>query len=141
MTERPVLVDTGPIVAVTSAADGSHARCVETLASLRPPLLTCWPVLTEAAWLLRRDPDAVGRLFAAFDAGLFALLPLGADALPWIASFMRRYADSNIQLADAALAYLAEREQIRTVFTLDRRDFSVIRLKRNRALKIIPDAP
>jgi hypothetical protein len=44
-------------------------------------------------------------------------------------------------LTDAALAYLAEREQVRTVFTLDRRDFSVIRLKRNRALKIIPDAP
>jgi hypothetical protein len=37
------------------------------------------------------------------------------------------------------LIHLAERESIRTVFTLDRRDFSIIRLKRNRSLKIIPE--
>jgi hypothetical protein len=57
-----------------------------------------------------------------------------------IAAIMRRYEDSGIPLADAALAHLAERESIRTVFTLDRRDFSIIRLKRNRTLRIIPDA-
>lgn len=56
-----------------------------------------------------------------------------------IAAIMRRYQDAELQLADAALACLAERENIRTVFTLDRRDFSIIRLKRNRALRIIPE--
>ncbi|MGZ3384952.1 MAG: hypothetical protein ACXWNF_08545 [Isosphaeraceae bacterium] len=52
---------------------------------------------------------------------------------------MKRYESAGLQLADAALAYLAERENIRTVFTIDRRDFSIIRLKRNRMLRIIPD--
>jgi uncharacterized protein len=56
-----------------------------------------------------------------------------------IAAIMRRYEDSGIQFADAALVHLAEREDIRTVFTLDRRDFSIIRLKRNRVLKLIPE--
>ena len=51
----------------------------------------------------------------------------------------KRYESCALQLADPALAYLAERENIRTVFTTDRRDFSLIRLKRNRALKIIPE--
>jgi hypothetical protein len=37
------------------------------------------------------------------------------------------------------LAYLADRECIRTVFTLDRRDFSIIRLKPNCALRTIPE--
>lgn len=37
------------------------------------------------------------------------------------------------------LAHLADRECIRTLFTLDRRDFSVVRLPRNRALMLIPD--
>ena len=54
---------------------------------------------------------------------------------------MRRYETIGAQLADAALVYLAEQENIRTVFTLDRRDFSVYRLKRNRALKLIPEIP
>ena len=71
--------------------------------------------------------------------GLFALLPLNADALPAVAALMKRYESSGLQLADAVLAYLAERENIRTVFTTDRRDFSIIRLKRNRVLKIIPE--
>ena len=52
---------------------------------------------------------------------------------------MKRYESSGLQLADAALAHLAEREDIRTVFTTDRRDFSIIRLKRNRTLRLIPD--
>jgi hypothetical protein len=56
-----------------------------------------------------------------------------------IAAIMRRYEDSGIQLADAALAYLAAREKIRTDFTLDRRGFSIVRLKRNRPLRLIPD--
>jgi predicted nucleic acid-binding protein len=59
--------------------------------------------------------------------------------LPAIAAVMRRYEDAGLQLADAALTHLAEREGIRTVFTIDRRDFSIIRLKRNRTLRLIPD--
>ena len=47
---------------------------------------------------------------------------------------------AGIQLAHAALAYLAEREKISTV-SLDRRDFSLIRLRSNRALKLIPELP
>ena len=41
-------------------------------------------------------------------------------------------------LADAALLYLAEREKIDTIFTLDRRDFSVYRSSRKRAFRVVP---
>jgi uncharacterized protein len=139
VADRHTLADTGPIVALMSARDEHHARCTEALAALTPPLLTCWPVLTEAAWLLRKQPQAIEKLFAAFDAGLFSLLELDAGAMPWIAACMQRYESANIQLADAALVYLAERDHIRTLFTLDRRDFSIIRLKRNRLLRLIPE--
>lgn len=141
MAEHRVLIDTGPLVALLSENDAAHCLCTEALASLSPPLLTCWPVLTEAAWLLRKRPLALEKLLQSFDTGLLALLPLDADVLPWIAAFLRRYASIEAQLADASLVYLAERENIRTVFTLDRRDFSVYRIKRNRALKILPDLP
>ncbi|HKM55209.1 MAG TPA: PIN domain-containing protein [Isosphaeraceae bacterium] len=139
MTERRVLVDTGPLVAIFSEDDSQHQRCSAALKTLRPPLFTCWPVIAEAAWLLRQRPQSFYQLFDGFESGVFSLLPLDADDLPAIAAIMRRYEDAGLQLADAALAYLAERENIRTVFTLDRRDFSIIRLKHNRALTLLPD--
>ncbi|MBX6316253.1 MAG: PIN domain-containing protein [Isosphaeraceae bacterium] len=140
MAER-VLIDTGPLVALFSADDQHHERCRDTLNGLIPPLLTCWPVVTEVAWLLRTRPDALHKLFQGFRGGLFALLLLDAEDLPAIAALMRRYESAGLQFADAILAHLAEREQIHTIFTTDRRDFSVIRLKRNRTLRLIPDIP
>jgi predicted nucleic acid-binding protein len=134
-----VLVDTGPIVALFSERDEHHERCALALTALTPPLLTCWPVITEAAWLLRSRPNAVRKFFGTFDGGLFALLTLNAADLPAIAALMKRYESSGLQLADASLGHLAERESLRTVFTTDRRDFSILRLKRNRALRLIPD--
>ena len=139
MTDRRILLDTGPLVALLAATDSRHRLCVDTFASLAPPLFTCWPVLTEAAWILRKQSRPLDRIADAHAAGMFETLPLEDGCLTEIAAFMRRHEDSGIQLADAALAHLAEREDIRTVFTLDRRDFSIIRLKRNRMLKIIPE--
>ena len=138
MTER-ALIDTGPLFAIYSEGDPHHKRCIEALSTFAPPLLTCWPVVTEAAWLLRKRPDGLRKIFAGFASGFFALLMLDAADLAAIAAVMHRYEDAGLQLADAALAHLAERENIRTVFTTDRRDFSIIRLKRNRALTLLPE--
>jgi len=136
---EPILIDTGPIVAILSEDDEHHRRCSEALTALTPPLFTCWPVVTEAAWLLRKRPDTLYKLFDGFGGGLFALLALDAGDLPAVAALMKRYKSAGVQLADAALAHLAVREAVRTVFTTDRRDFSIIRLKRNRSLRLIPD--
>jgi hypothetical protein len=50
----------------------------------------------------------------------------------------KRYSDLRPQLADLSLLYLAQRERIGTVFTLDRRDFTVFRDHRGRAFNLIP---
>jgi predicted nucleic acid-binding protein len=138
VTER-VLLDTGPLVALLAESDSRHQLCADTYAKLSPPLLTCWPVLTEAAWLLREQHRPLDRIADAHAAGMFALLPLEDDSLAAIAAIMRRFEDADIQFADAALAHLAERDNIRTVFTTDRRDFSILRLKRNRTLRLLPE--
>jgi predicted nucleic acid-binding protein len=132
------LVDTGPLVALVSKDDAKHERCVAELEKLKAPLLTTWPVMTEALWLVRQNGDAVRGLFRGFVSGVWALLPLGAEALPWLEAFLGRYRKVGAQLADASLVYLAEHGGIDMVFTLDYRDFSVYRYKRNKSLKLIP---
>lgn len=54
MPNEPVLVDTGPLLALYSSEDTYHERCVEQM-DLLPvgKAFTCWPVLTEAAYMLR----------------------------------------------------------------------------------------
>ena len=138
MSER-TLIDAGPIVAIFSPDDEHHARCAKALESLSGPFFTCWPVITEAAYLLRKRPESIARMFAGFAGGFFSLLPLDADDVNPIAAILRRYESAELQLADAALAHLADREKIGTLFTLDRRDFSIVRLERNRSLRLIPE--
>lgn len=136
---RRVLADTGPIVAILSRRDQYHRTCVEALRDLPGPLFTCWPVITEAAWLLRRDTNAVQQLLNSLNTGFLELLPLTtADAKP-IASVLKKYRDIRIQLADAALVHLAARDGLDTIFTLDQRDFSVYRLPKGRALRVVPE--
>lgn len=141
MTDRGVLLDTGPLVAILMAGDAHHRLCVDTLAALKPPLLTCWPVLTEAAWLLRKQHRPLDRIAETHAAEMFRVLPLEGGSLAAIADIMRRYEDIGLPLADAALIHLAEREGVRTIFTTDRRDFSIVRLKGRRTLRLIPDIP
>ena len=133
-----MLVDTGPIVAILSESDEHHTACVEQLRQIRGPLLTCWPVITEAVWLLRAYPKAVETLLSSFKSRPFALLPLGEADLPEIVSILGKYKDLGIQLADASLIHLANREAIETIFTLDRRDFGVVRLARGKKPRLIP---
>jgi uncharacterized protein len=134
-----VLLDTGPLVALLASDDSRHEECVEQLHLLVPPLITSWPVLVEADWLLRDHPAAIQQLLAWIVAGTIELPHIGDEAMPWIMTFMRRYRKLNPQMADASLVYLAEREDLETIFTLDRRDFSVYRYGRNRRLRLLPD--
>jgi predicted nucleic acid-binding protein len=134
-----ILVDTGPLVAILSRDDSHHSACVSALRGMPGPLLSCWPVVTEAAWLLRRFPQAVQRLLGSVDRGFLELLPLAGAEAKAIASLMKRYENIRPQLADVALVYLAGRERIESIFTLDRRDFSIYRTGRKRSFRILPE--
>jgi hypothetical protein len=136
---KQILVDTGPLVAVLSSEDEYHDACVNALRNMPGPLLSCWPVVTEAAWLLRRFPSAVQQLLRSIDGGFLELLPLAGAEAEAIATVMKRYEDVHPQLADAALVYLASREKIDTIFTLDRRDFSIFRYGRKGTFRIVPE--
>ena len=139
MSLQRVLADTGPFVAMLSRTDEHHSACTDAARQIKPPLLTSWPVITEAAWLLRTRPSAVDRLLGLVQEGAVSVLDLDRAAAPGLRSVLKRYHSLRPQLADATLVYLAEREGIETIFTLDRRDFSVYRTTRGRRFRLVPD--
>ncbi len=50
-------------------------------------------------------------------------------AYPALARTITKYADQDVDLADAALVWLAEQSGLRRILTVDRADFSLFRLK------------
>lgn len=134
-----VLTDTGPLVAILSATDQYHEVCLQTVQNLRGPLLTCWPVITEAAWLLRSSPGAFERVLRGISDGTVEILPFAGKEAAGVAEIMKKYGSLRPQFADAVLVYLAARENIKTIFTLDRRDFSVYRTGRKATFRIVPE--
>jgi predicted nucleic acid-binding protein len=134
-----LLIDTGPLVALLSQRDVQHERCSDVAATLTSPPITTWAVLTEAAWLLRSDPRSVENLLRMVTGGDIQVAHLDAAAAEWVRQFLQTYRDLRPQLADASLMYLAESLRLDTVFTLDRRDFSVYRLASGSPLRLLPD--
>ena len=51
---------------------------------------------------------------------------------------MSRYADRPMDFADATLVYLAKREGLSTVFTVDHADFETYRIEGRRRFRVLP---
>jgi uncharacterized protein len=139
VTDRVSLLDTGPLVSFLAEGLAHHAWAVEQWKQMRPPLLTCEPVLMEAAFLLKRegrDPDA---LFVLLERGVIRIAIAVDDQRPDLRALMRRYRNRPMSLADACLVRLSEIHGSAEVLTLDR-DFRIYRRHGNKVIPVrMPD--
>jgi len=133
-----ILIDAGPLVALLHRGDRNHARCVAVLRSLRESVGTTWPVLSEAMHLLRFSWEAQDALWDLIATNALRLIPIDTTDVPRMRQLMHKYRDLPMDLADAALVRVAEREVIRRVFTIDRRDFMLYQPAKIGRFQIIP---
>ena len=134
---RGVLVDAGPLVALLDRGDPKHAECVAALKTLRAPLVTVWPAFTEAMYLLRESWPAQKALWSRLETDALGLAPLDEADAPRMRELMEKYRDLPMDLADAALVRVAERDSFSEIFTLDRKHFSIYRPGRRRRFSIV----
>jgi uncharacterized protein len=140
MLNEPVLIDTVAFAGLFDPRDQYHALAKAQFSEL--PLgkaYTCWPVITEAMHLIRNYPAQQDRLLARLDAGDYSLLPIGEEDIRAIREVMQNYRDQQVDLADAVLVHLANRDGIDAIFTFDRRHFSVYRRNDGRPFRLLPD--
>ncbi|MCU0241290.1 MAG: PIN domain-containing protein [Vicinamibacteria bacterium] len=132
-----ILVDAGPLIALIDADDKHHQACAEALKKLRPPLVTVWPAVTEAMYILEsfQAQDALWQMVLR-DA--LVIEPLSAADRMRMRDLMAKYRDLPMDLADAALVAVAERLKCRSIFTLGKKDFGVYRPKGLRSFEILP---
>jgi len=116
------------------ANDERHAWTSEQLSRLRPPMLTCEPALSEAAFIVRRlggDPSAVPALV---EKGVLRVAFSVQEQAAYLAALMRRYAQVPMSLTDACLVRMAELLDDAVVVTFD----SDFRIYRKHGRKVIP---
>ncbi|MCP4406550.1 MAG: PIN domain-containing protein [Gammaproteobacteria bacterium] len=134
-----ILVDAGPLIALLDSGEVDHESCVGSLTKLTAPMITTWPALTEAMYLLGgaggwKAQEALWKLVHRGDLQLIDLdqpLQTRAQAL------MAKYRDIPMDLADASLVAVAESHGLRRIFTLDG-DFRIYRYKGRQSFEIIP---
>jgi uncharacterized protein len=122
----PVIIDTGPLVALINQRERHHAWVHEQFAAISPPAFTCEPVITEAAYLLRDFHKGLDSLMQFLERGHLTIPFRLTDELPTIRRLLNRYASVPMSLADACLVRMSEQFAESPVLTLDR-DFRVYR--------------
>ena len=140
-----IAVDTGYFYALTDRRDAWHARALAAAERLgREPMVTTWPVLTEACHLLtaRLGPDFASELMAdVADGGIDVWTPPASD-LARIPALMRKYAALPMDLADASLVLLAEHLGHGRILSTDERDFGAYRWKTRKPFKnVLAETP
>ena len=133
-----ILLDTGPIIALFDASDKYHETCIKNLKKINEPLISSWPVLTEAFYILGFSWKAQDHLWEFISRGGMDIPSLGSKHIKRCRELMEKYKDLPMDLADASLVALAEDKDISKVFTLDHRDFNIYRLGKRKRFKLIP---
>jgi len=133
-----ILLDTGPIVALFDASDDYHKICVDLLQSVNEPLITTWPVLTEAFYLLGFSWKAQDNLWEFIMRGGIEIFSLDDKQQLRCRQLMEKYSDLPMDFADGTLVVLAESNKIKKVFTLDHRDFQIYKPARIKSFSLLP---
>ena len=129
------ICDTGPLVAYLNRNDPHHAWAVTLMKLVRPPMLTCEPVLTEVVYFLRQDGTQVDPLFQLLERDALRVDFDMATHWPRVRTLMARY--ERMDLADAAIVVMSESHTRCQVLTVDRKDFSFYRRNDRQAIDFV----
>lgn len=133
---QTVLLDTGPLVSFLAAGLEHHEWVVGQWKRLKPPMLACEAVLTEAAFLLKREGVDTDPLFALLERGVIRVALEIEDQAADLRTQMRRYRARPMSLADACLVRLSELHKDAVIFTLDD-DFLIYRRQGNKVIPVL----
>jgi predicted nucleic acid-binding protein len=135
------LIDAGPLVALFAVDDKHHQRLdtqVRRLADNGLRMLTTWPCVVEAAYLLEAPQRF--ELLAWIELGGVQVYPFEPSHLGDMIDWMRRYKERSrreMDFADASLYWLAVETGIRDILTIDVADFGRYRLPEGEAFNIL----
>jgi predicted nucleic acid-binding protein len=136
---KPVLIDTGVIVAILDRSEKQHSTCIETVHRVAAPLVTCEAVITESCYLLRGLRGASEAVMQNVVAGIFQIPFQVSSSANEVRRILKKYQDRRIDMADACLIHMAQEYDTSDILTLDS-DFHFYRWGKNKPFRIMPQS-
>jgi predicted nucleic acid-binding protein len=132
------LIDAGAILALLDQDDRWHESCVDAFQQLRLPLLISEAVLTELFHLVGDSQKEMEAAWKFVRSGALVVGAIDHGELPHLYALMSRYRDRRMDFADATLVYLAKRESLSVILTVDQGDFATYRIEGKRQFRVLP---
>lgn len=135
-----IIADTSALLAFFNRREPAHDAVRAVVEATPEPLVVSPYVVAESNELVatRLGVEAELAVLAELSSGAYLLAALGATDLATAATVVARYRDQALGIADALLVVLADRHRTRSVLTLDRRHFGVVRPLDGGRFKLLP---
>ena len=135
-----VLLDTNLLLALAFPRDINHQKARIAMRDVIGKRIIAAPVLPELFYLMveRMNYKAATKFYLALQSSAFHIESLTAPDMTRMGQIMIEYEDNAFDFVDTAIMALSERLVVDTIYTLDRRDFSVFRPKHCEYLNLLP---
>jgi len=133
-----LLLDTGALVSLLDRSQKRHEAYASFFGEWDRPVVSTEAVLTEATHLLGSLKGGRQACLDFFLSGGAVLVPATKASLRRSRDLVDQYSDLPMDYSDATLVVLAEELGSNLVFTTDRRDFAVYRIRGRRRFEILP---
>jgi predicted nucleic acid-binding protein len=135
-----ILADTGIFIAATDRDDRHHLECAALVVERADEFIIPHTVVVEVCWMLERTfgPSVEAEFLRSVVAGTPKVEALGMEDYLRTAELVDSYADLRLGMVDASIVAVAERLDISTIATLNRRDFTVVRPRHAELFQLVP---
>ena len=120
------LIDSGPLIALFDRGDKYHQVCLEFIKEYKGELITSWSVITEVSHMLDFNLQVQIDFLKWIELGGIKIYDISQSDIIDIRVMMEKYIDILMDLADATLMYIANKEHIKDIVSIDS-DFDIYR--------------
>ena len=135
-----IIADTSGLLALFNCREPAHGGVATAISRTEEVLAVSPYVVAEIDYLdsTRLGTECELAILRELAGGAYELAALSGEDLARAADVVDRYRDQSIGVADASLVVLAERYGTKTILTLDRRHFGVLRPLSGGRFRILP---
>ena len=127
------IIDSGPLIALFDRSDKYHNVVLNFMKTFKGKLITSWAVITEVSHMLDFNLQAQIDFLKWCEVGGIEVYDITQDEISNIRVMMEKYIDIPMDLADGTLMYIANKENIKNIVSIDS-DFDIYRTLKKQSL-------